>query len=101
MSGCTLRICPLFQCRLDKSFRFAIGLWPLWPGFFVPDTELPTGFTKFTGCVAGTVIRQDTLDPYASCRISDNGRPEKLHGRFRRFIQAEKLSGNGRLVSAG
>ena len=93
-----MRVCPLFQCRLDKSFRLAIGLWPVWPGSFVPDTKLPACFTKFTGCVAGTVIRQDPLDPYAACRIPGNGGPEKLYGRFRRFIREDCRVGHPRGV---
>ena len=79
MSGIRLRVCPLFQCRLDKSFGLAVGLWPVRPGPFVLYTELATCFTKFAGFVAGPIIRKDTLDLYALRRIPGNDMPEECH----------------------
>ena len=58
MSGCVrLRVCPLFQCRPDKSLSLAVGLGPVWPGPLVPDTELTASFTKFAGRVTSSIIR--------------------------------------------
>ena len=62
----------------------------------MPDTKLTACFTKFPGCVAGPVIRQDPLDSYASRRIPGNGRPEELHGRFRRLIGEDRRVSHSR-----
>ena len=93
-----MRVCPLFQRRPDKSFRLAVGLWAVRPGSFVPDTKLPTCFTKFAGFVAGPIIRKDTLDPHAARRIPGDGKPEELHGRFRRLIREDGRVGHPRGV---
>ena len=93
-----MRVCPLFQCRLDESFGLAVGLWPVRPGSFMLYTELTTGFTKFAGFAAGPVIRKDTLDLHALRRIPGNGMPEELHSGFRRLIRVDRCAGHPRSV---
>lgn len=97
MCGDTFQ-CPSFQCHLDKSFGLAIGLWPVWPGSFIPDTDLPACFTKFAGFVAGPIIRKDTLDLHAPRRISVSDMPEEFHSRFRRLVRVDRCSGHTRSI---
>ena len=96
--GVRLRVCPLFQCRLNKSFGLAVGLWPVGSGSFMSDTKLSACFTKFTGFVAGSIIRQYPLDPHTALRIPGDGKPEELHGRFRCLIRQDRRAGHPRGV---
>ena len=93
-----MRVCPLFQCRLDKSLGLAVGLWPVRPGSFVLYTELMTRFTNFAGFVAGPIIRKDTLDLHALRRIPGNGMPEEFLSRFRRLVRVDRCVGHTRSV---
>ena len=62
------------------------------------DTKLSACFTKFTGFVAGSIIRQYPLDPHTALRIPGDGKPEELHGRFRCLIRQDRRAGHPRGV---
>ena len=98
MSGCTLARMPTLSMPSGYIVRPCRWFVDGRTGSFMPDTKLATGFSKFTGGVAGPIIRKNPFDPHAAHRIPGNGMPEELHGRFRRLVRVDRRVDHTRRV---
>ena len=66
-------ISPLTQRRLDKAFRFSVGLGRIGSGADMLDPELATGPGKGQRMEAGTVVGHDALEMHAEALVVNNG----------------------------
>src|SRR5512134_4049179 len=68
---------PLAQCRLDKPFGFAIGLWPVGAGEFMFNVQAPTRSGEAFRTEGRAVVGEHAAHRNAElCEVVDAGAQE-------------------------
>lgn len=84
-----------------ESFDFAVGLWSVGPGAFVPDAELDASVVPGEGAVSGGVVELDSFDDESALAEPGDRSPQDSGRGVAAFVGADLGVGDAGTVDDG